>query len=67
MNWKNRICRLFLILDNDINFNFDIVNPLLFAATIFHDSSVINGLLESNFDDGSLLINTGLHVIFDLQ
>jgi hypothetical protein len=37
------------------------VNQLLFAATLFHDSSVINWLATSNFRDRAFFIHTELH------
>jgi hypothetical protein len=40
---------------------------LLFAATLFRDSSVINSVITSNFGDQSLLINVVLYAIFGLR
>jgi hypothetical protein len=40
------------------------VNQLLFAATLFRDSSVINWIAASNFRDQTVSINNVLYVIF---
>jgi hypothetical protein len=38
------------------------VNQLLFAATLFRDPSVMNGLAASNFHDRSFFILRGLYI-----
>jgi hypothetical protein len=37
------------------------VNQLLFAASLFHDSSLMIWLVASNFRDYAFVINIGLH------
>jgi hypothetical protein len=41
------------------------VNQLLFAATLFCDSSVVNWYEASDFRDGAVVISKVLYVIFD--
>jgi hypothetical protein len=41
------------------------VNQLLFAATLFRDSSVVNWITASNFRDGAVFISKVVNVTFN--
>jgi hypothetical protein len=43
------------------------VNQLLFAATLFRDSSVVNWITASNFRNGAVFISKVLYAIFGLR